>query len=159
MVIGVQLGLSIKCIVCVLFRCWLCVLWAGHRNSVASALTRTSRVFPTRGFLKMHTGCRPWHCQRVRRDGTQSLQFRFHARCWFIPTFRDNWCSARFINQILRLRSVSLLALCTLGRSQELRGISAYQYVARFPDTSVFETSCRRVERMFFFFRNLSKNF
>ena len=38
-----------------------------------------------------------------------------------------------------RSRSVSLLALCTLGGSQELRGVSAYPYVARFPDTSVFK--------------------
>ena len=50
---GVKLGLSIKCIGCVLFRGWLCVHWAGHKNCVASALTRTSR-FQTRVFSKMH---------------------------------------------------------------------------------------------------------
>ena len=38
-----------------------------------------------------------------------------------------------------RLRSVSLLAFCTLGRSQELRGGSTYPYLARFPDTIVFK--------------------
>ena len=48
-------------------------------------------------------------------------------------------CSARFINQVHRLRSVSLLAFCRLGRSQELRRVSAYPFVARFPDTSVFK--------------------
>ena len=53
-IIGAQVVLSIKCIGCVLFRCWLFVHWAGHRNCVASALTRTSRVFPTRVFSKMH---------------------------------------------------------------------------------------------------------
>ena len=78
-----------------------------------------------------------------RRDGTQNPQFYFQGRCWFIPTSscteRVNWCSARFINQMHRSRSVSLLALCTLGGSQELRGVSAYPYVARFPDTSVFK--------------------
>ena len=48
-------------------------------------------------------------------------------------------CSARFIDQVYRLRSVSLLAFCRLGRSQELRGVSAYLYVAGFFDTSVFK--------------------
>ena len=48
-------------------------------------------------------------------------------------------CSARFVNQMHRLRSVSLLACCTLGRSQELRGGSTYPYLARFPDMSVFK--------------------
>ena len=38
-----------------------------------------------------------------------------------------------------RLRPVSLFAFCSLGGSQEMRGVSAYLYVARFPDTSVFK--------------------
>ena len=52
--IGAEVVLAIKCIGCVLFRGWLFVHWAGHRNCVASAFTRTSRVFPTRVFSKMH---------------------------------------------------------------------------------------------------------
>ena len=82
--------------------------------------------------------------QAHHQDGTARRTYSFVSRAGVglfpLPVAqRDNWCSGRFIYQMHRLRSVSLLAFCTLGRSQELRGVSDYPYVARFPDTSVFK--------------------
>ena len=77
-----------------------------------------------------------------RRDSTQNHSFVVRAGIGSFPlpvAQRDNLCSVRFVNQMHRLRSVSLSAFCTLGRSQELRGGSAYPYLARFPDMSVFK--------------------
>ena len=80
------------------------------------------------------------HNQYVTARRTHSFVFLAGVGSFPRPVAqRDNWCSVRFINRMQRLRSVSLLALCTLVRSQELRGVSAYPYVARFPDTSVFQ--------------------
>ena len=89
------------------------------------------------------------HCslpsrQALHQDVTarRTHSFGFRAGVGSSPlrvAQRGNLCSARFINQVHRLQSVSLLAFCTLGRPQELRGVSANPYVARFPDTSVFK--------------------
>ena len=80
------------------------------------------------------------HHQDVTARRTHSFVFMAGVGAFLRPVAqRDSWCSIRFLNRMQRLRSVSLLALCTLGRSQELRGVSAYPYVARFPDTSVFQ--------------------
>ena len=80
------------------------------------------------------------HHQDVTARRTHSFVVRAGVGSFPLPDAkRDNLCSARFINQMHRLRPVSLLAFCTLGGSQEMRGVSAYLYVARFPDTSVFK--------------------
>ena len=80
------------------------------------------------------------HHQDVTARRPHSFVFRAGVGSFPLPVAqRDNLCSARFVNQMHRLRSVSLLAFCKLGRSHELRGVSAYPYVARFPDTSVFK--------------------
>ena len=79
------------------------------------------------------------HHQNVTARRTHSFVFRAGVGSFPLPfAQRDNLCSARFINQMHRLRSVSLLVFCTWCRSQELRGVSACLYVVRFPDTSVF---------------------
>ena len=80
------------------------------------------------------------HHQDVTARRTHSFVFMASVGAFLRPVAqRDGWCSTRFINRMQRLRSVSLLALCTLVRSQELRGVSTYPYVARFPGTSVFQ--------------------
>ena len=77
-----------------------------------------------------------------RREGTQNPQFRFQGRCWFIPT---SSCTEIICVQLgLSIKCIGCVLFrcwlfCTLGRSQELRGVSAYLYGVRFPDTSVFK--------------------
>ena len=91
-------------------------------------------------FVEGSLPARQAHHQDVTARRTHSFVVRAGVGSFPLPVAqRDNLCSARFINQVHRLRSVSLLASCTLGRSQELRGVSAHLYVARFPDTSVFK--------------------
>ena len=80
------------------------------------------------------------HHQDVTARRPRSFVFRAGVGLFPLPVAqRDNLRSARCLNQMHRLRSVSCLAFCTVGRPQELRGVSAYPYVARFPDISVFK--------------------
>ena len=92
------------------------------------------------GLLHGSLPARQAHHQDVAARRTHSFVVRAGVGSFPLPVAqRGNLCSARFVNQMHRLRSVSLSAFCTLGRSQELRGGSAYPYLARFPDMSVFK--------------------
>ena len=50
--IGVQVVFSIKCIGCVLFRCWLFVHWAGHRNLRGVSVYTYVARFPDTSVFK-----------------------------------------------------------------------------------------------------------
>ena len=80
------------------------------------------------------------HHQDVTARRTHSFVFRAGVGSFPLPVAqRENLCSARCVNQ---MHVGCVLFRCWhfvhWDRSQELRGVSAYPYVARFPDTSFF---------------------
>ena len=79
------------------------------------------------------------HHQDVTARRTHSFVFMAGVGAFPRPIAqRDSWCSTRFINRMQRLRSVSLLALCTLVRSHRNSVASALTRTSRVFPTRVY---------------------